>query len=158
MRTEVRKVGKIGKNNVGSGWNCYISFNDKVITGGTLFGDSQSKLKEVIDELGEGDVIDVEFVKKGKYVNITSLNVVEKLKDVVESEIDDEDFKKASKLTVLDSILDEGALVQGACIERVKKNLGHEPKGEEIAYVNTLFIYATKELYWKNRSVDNDKY
>jgi hypothetical protein len=54
-------------------------------------------------------------------------------------------------------VIKEGKEILKECKDAVYGILGHEPNGEEIRLVNTLFIWVTKEMYFKKTRV-GEKY
>jgi len=49
-------------------------------------------------------------------------------------------FVETSKITDLDQIITEGANILAKCYEAVKEILGHPPRDQEVACVNSLYI------------------
>jgi hypothetical protein len=63
-------------------------------------------------------------------------------------------FKPASIDHVQD-IVSEGAKIQAACFDAVTDILGRKPESDgDKALVSSLFIYATKELYFRQKNND----
>lgn len=48
-------------------------------------------------------------------------------------------------------VVDDGEKLLQKCFEAVTRILGRKPENSEIALVNSLFIYVTKEIYFRGR-------
>jgi len=48
-------------------------------------------------------------------------------------------------------IIKEGGEILKECRKIVTEILGHEPRGDEIRLVNNLFLWVTKEIYFKSK-------
>lgn len=50
-----------------------------------------------------------------------------------------------------EEVVKDGQELMQKCFAAVEKIIGRRPMGEEIAMVDSLFIWASKELYFRGR-------
>ena len=115
----------------------------------SFFARTVEELDDLTQKVRPGDRVELDVVEKGGYLNaIDQLLILGR--GVSEAGTG---FKGGDQLTALDDIIDEGAVIQDKCLQACKKNLGGEWSGSDgdKAMVNSLFIWATKEKYWRNQ-------
>jgi len=99
---------------------------------------------EVVPEnLDVGDEIEFDAVRENKLYKIVKIKNVKKGGEI----------KRANELLELDKIISYGAEILGRCAEKVARIYGvgtvDKLNDAQIRCVNSLFIWATKELYFR---------
>ena len=113
-----------------------------VTVDGITYSDFGQVPETLTNWFDSGQIVNIDYEVSGDYKNI---------KDVYISETGIP-FKPADEVDDLDTMVAEGALMMGKCYEAVTGILGRKPEREgEPACVNSLFIWLTKERYFKNK-------
>ena len=78
--------------------------------------------------IAKGDVVDIEYVKKDKFNDISTINKGGQT--------------SLTKGTILPDL--NGIGLMTGCYNAITEIIGHAPKEQEVAMVNSLFIYNTR--------------